>query len=224
MEKIYRKQFAGTVKDVDTSKGVVTGYFSKFDFKDSDGDILVAGCAKKTIAENGPNGAKRIYHLLQHDIRQVLSEPYLLEERADGIYFESKISQTTIGKDTLILYNDGVYKEHSIGFNIMQEEREQDANVIKEIKLWEGSTVTWGANQMARVTGVKSEEEKIELNEQLERLEKAIKDGSFQDSTFRLLEYELKCIKQSLAPEVPREPTNEEIIDNVLMSFNKNLK
>lgn len=149
----------GVVKDVDAKGRTVTGYFAKFGNIDSDADILIPGAAKKTIQENGPNSAKpRIKHLWQHQTGSVLGMPHVLKEDDYGIYFESKVSATTLGNDVLTLYQDGVINEHSIGFNTIDEERNNDTGIrtIKEIRLWEGSSVTWGANSDTPFLGIKS--------------------------------------------------------------------
>ena len=223
-EKIFRKGFNGIIKDVDTKTGTVTGYFSSFNHKDSDGDIILPGAFAKTIAENGPVGKNRIYHLLQHRSTDILGLPKVLKEDEFGLYFENTISQTSWGKDAIILYQDGVLKEHSIGFNIVLSERDNDTSTtfIKEIKLWEGSAVTWGANENTPTVSAKTAEGKAELIEQLQRIEKAIQTGGFRDETFRMLEYELKYIKQALTPEEPREP--QEMVNKFYESFLKNIK
>jgi hypothetical protein len=42
------KDLSDGVKDVDTVKGIITGYFSTFNIKDSDGDIVMPGAYRKT--------------------------------------------------------------------------------------------------------------------------------------------------------------------------------
>ena len=74
------KSFGGCVKDVDAASRIVTGYFSSFGFKDSDGDIIIPGAFKKTIKERGPSGSNRIFHLWQHRTDMVLGKPRVLKE------------------------------------------------------------------------------------------------------------------------------------------------
>ena len=222
---MIRKGFNGIVKDVDTAGRIVTGYFSTFDFKDSDGDVIVAGAFKKTLRESGPNGKNRIYHLWQHWSDSILGKPYVLKEDKQGLYFETAISKTTIGTDTLTLYNDGVLNEHSIGFNIVKQEEDREAkvNVIKEVKLWEGSVVTWGANENTPTTGFKSEKPE-DLLRRITSIEKAIKNGTYTDETFVLLEKEIEYIKEmiekSLEPPKALEPTMDELLTNFNIGLN----
>ena len=50
MRQLY-KSFEYGIKDIDSSKGIITGYFSAFNSKDSDGDIIFKGAYSKTIQE-----------------------------------------------------------------------------------------------------------------------------------------------------------------------------
>lgn len=197
MVRLYKSVF-GEVKDVDAKQGIVTGYFSVFGNKDSDGDIIVPGAFKKTLMENGPESeGKRIKHLLQHDTDRPLSKPHVLKETSYGLYFESKISNTSYGRDTLILYEDGVIDEHSIGYQVIKNDEKTDGNHLLELKLWEGSTVTWGANSLARVTGMKGEvtqEIFDDLMKKMQSFERALK-SPLTDETIREFEYRIKQLQ-----------------------------
>jgi uncharacterized protein len=211
----------GVVKDVDPVKGIVTGYFSIFGNKDSDGDIVMPGAYKRTLKANGPDSEKsRILHLFMHDSQKPLEKPTVLKEDKTGLYFESSISHTTLGKDVIQLYQDKVLTEHSIGYQIIkseQDEKEQ-AQRLTELRLWEGSTVSWGANMDAIVSTVKSEgaEKKTwkKLLQMMDALDEALK-GNYSDDTARQLEIQFKQLQQvimSLAREDSEHSTPE--LDN----------
>ena len=219
MENFYlTKDVSDSIKDVDTVQGIVTGYFSIFGNKDSDGDIVLPGAYRKTLKENGPNSEKpRILHLYMHDPYKPLAKPHVLKEDKTGLYFESKISDTALGKDVLQLYLDKVLTEHSIGYQIVKwevDEREETQKLV-ELKLWEGSTVSWGANMDALVSTVKTEGKDSHsweiLIKRLDALQSAV-NGSYTDETARQLEIYFNQLKQlavSLLTEKPRELTIE---------------
>ena len=219
MENFYlTKDVSDSIKDVDTVQGIVTGYFSIFGNKDSDGDIVLPGAYRKTLKENGPNSEKpRILHLYMHDPYKPLAKPHVLKEDKTGLYFESKISDTALGKDVLQLYLDKVLTEHSIGYQIVKrevDEREETQKLV-ELKLWEGSTVSWGANMDALVSTVKTEGKDSHsweiLIKKLDALQSAV-NGSYTDETARQLEIYFNQLKQlaiSLLTEKPRELTIE---------------
>jgi HK97 family phage prohead protease len=191
------------IKDVDPVKGIVTGYFSIFGNKDTDGDIVMPGAYKKTIRENGPDSEKpRILHLYMHDSYKVLAKPNVLKEDKKGLYFESKISQTTLGKDVIQLYQDKVLTEHSIGYQIVKREvdEQREEQKLIELKLWEGSTVSWGSNMDALVETVKGEgiqDKKLwdRMVDMMEKLDKALQ-GNYSDDTARQLEIHFKQLQQ----------------------------
>ncbi len=239
------KSIGGNLKDVDTAGRTVCGYFASFNTKDSDGDMFAPGCFAKSINENGD----RIIHLLQHNTLQPIGRPSTLKEDAQGLYFETPVANTQLGDDVLQLYRDGVYKEHSVGFEMInsgqssvasqQSLDEEPVNIIKEARLWEGSTVTWGANANTPFRGIKSNPslatnhysltttEDI-LDEALERsslIYKQLHRGNLHDDTYTLLEIELKQLQSLLAarPFNNTSPANDESLD-VLNKINEMLK
>ena len=224
---LYKDISDGAVKDVDTVTGRITGYFSIFGNKDSDGDIIMPGAFKKTIRENGPKSAKpRILHLLMHDSWKPLAKPDILKEDSVGLYFEDNISHTTYGKDTIQLYQDKVLTEHSIGYQVVKREVDERAEVQKliELKLWEGSTVSWGANMDALVSTVKSTDKPSKeainlLYQKMDAMEVALK-GDYTDDTLRQLEIQFKQIQQliislnrTIEPETSTPKTDKPEID-----------
>jgi HK97 family phage prohead protease len=151
------KSIDAEVKDIDTVKGIVTGYFANFGNVDSDKDMILPGAFKKTLQENGPGSIKqRILHLYQHDATRPVSKPSVLKEDLKGLYFESTIAKTRDGLDLLEMYEKGIIDEHSIGYRVVKEQKKENHNELIELKLWEGSSVTWGANPETPFMGMKS--------------------------------------------------------------------
>lgn len=198
MKQYVIKNIKAETVDIDGGKGIVSGYFSAFDNRDSDGDIIVKGAYDKTIEENGPGSANpRIQHLWQHDSRQPLGRPQELKEDDKGLFFRTQISKTSWGNDVIQLYTDGVINEHSVGINILQTERvDESTQRVLEVKMWEGSSVTWGANEATPTTGIKSLEdmEAKDLIKRMDLLDKTLHRGSLQDETYQLIEIEYKQI------------------------------
>lgn len=200
------KTFSGSVKDVDVKSRIVTGYFASFDNIDSDGEMFIKGAFKKSIGERGPDGTNRIYHLKSHNILEPLGKPIILKEDRNGLYFETKITETAYGTDVLKLYADEVYNEHSVGYKTIIEEMVENPkityNELREVKLFEGSTVTLGANFNTPFLGFKGEVKKEDIIDRLELLTKALKNGTFTDETFEMLEIEFKQLQSLLQPLV----------------------
>lgn len=188
------KNYSGGIKDVDTKKRVVTGYLSAFGNKDYDGDIIENGAFKKTIQER----KNQIFFLNQHDWKQPHGKFNVLMEDEKGLYFESTpLLDTSYSSDALKLYEAGIVKEHSIGFTTVKGfyDNDSEAYVMKEVKLYEGSNVTLGANPDTPFTGFKNLTLK-EVELEHKKILKAFRNGTFTDETFGLLEVALNTLQK----------------------------
>jgi len=150
--KLEIKDFSFEVKA--TGDNTFEGYASAFDNMDSHQDIIVKGAFAKTIKES-----KRVKVLWQHDPQQPIGKPIAMSEDSKGLHVKAKISNTSLGKDVVQLIKDGVIDELSIGFNTIKDEWDQKsgARIIKEVKLWEFSPVTFASNDQAGILGIKSQ-------------------------------------------------------------------
>lgn len=195
------KSINATVKDVDTKNGIVTGIWSAFNNLDSDDDIIRPGSFTKTIQERGPMGSNEIFFLNQHNWSQPLGKPTVLVEKSDGLYHETPVnSNTSYGKDALELMGSGLVIQNSIGYqcmkwsNVVKEDASYDWDTyreISEIKLYEGSCVTLGANDQTPFQGFKSMTEN-QINDQVGIMMKLMRNGTLTDETFGLLEIAIK--------------------------------
>ncbi len=206
MESLIYK-LGGLVKDLDEQKRIVTGYFTNTGTLDSDMDVFEYGAFQKTIAEHGPESKNKIWHLWMHDVLSPINKPRTLYEDDKGVYFETSIPDTELGNFVLELYKQGAISEHSVGFNIVKWEHDKDQRIIKEAKMWEGSTVLWGANENTPFEGLKQKHD---------ALKSIIKNGKFSDQTHEILEMKLKQMAQRppLEPEQrpPLKPEQESLI------------
>ncbi len=212
MKEIYgykNLSLGASFKDADVKKGIVTGYFSKFDNVDSDGDIIRKGAFKKTIAEQGPGSTQpRIKHLMNHNVSQPLGKIMDLKEDATGLAYESQIGTHSLGQDFIKMVESGLITEHSIGFrtikrNQLQEYQGYMKNPAKgwheltELHLMEGSSLTaWGANALTPITGLKGIAEIDTIAAQQKAIEKFCKDSTATDETIEMLLLHSKQLSQ----------------------------
>lgn len=181
------------ISDVDVKKGIVTGYFSSFDNMDSDGDVIRKGAFTKTIKEN----FQRVRHLLDHDATKSVGKIQMLQEDSKGLYYESKAGRHTLGRDFLLMVEDGLINEHSIGFVTIKQKNMGGYNEITEVKLYEGSSLQgWGANEMTPITGMKNFET---VSVMMDNIMKAIKNGKYTEETFAKLELQFLQLQKELA-------------------------
>jgi len=200
------------LKTIDAKEGIVAGYWSAFDVEDEWGDSIAPGAFAKTIAEWGPGSPRpRTKFLFMHDPFLVLGKPMTLKEDGVGLFFEAKIVQTTWGRDVLMLYQDGIITEHSIGFRTMKAEPIKNTRRILEIRLYEGSAVLWGANSSTPTTAVKAAQQISRLSDRMVRAEKALRRADFKSEELpEALELLVKqwCAEvQTLEALVAKEPS-----------------
>jgi len=190
MKILEYKSITGQIEDIDEKKRIVTGYLSNFDNKDHHGDSIPKGAFAKTLHERKND----IFFLNQHNWAQPHGKFNQLIEDGKGLKFESTpLIDTTYSSDLIKLYAAGIVNEHSIGYQTIKAVNEGDVRILQEIKLFEGSNVTLGANSQTPFTGFKTSMK--EINDHAKKLIKAIKNGTFTDETFSLLEVALKQLQ-----------------------------
>ena len=200
------KNFSHDKINVDLDSRIISGYASAFNSVDSDGDVIVKGAFSKTLQENGVESLNpRIFHLYQHNISQVLGRPTILKEDDYGLYFETKIAKTALGDDVLNLYKEGVLNEHSIGFKTIKSVNRGNYREIQEVKLFEFSSVTFGANANTPFLGFKSQFERPEdITNQFDKVEKMLK-GEITPETTALLNIYLNQLKTTFLDLTTKE-------------------
>ena len=227
---MYKIKSNYEIKDVDEKQGILICYPSVFNVIDSDrytlpngkqsiGDMVMPGAFAKTLKENGPESPKnRIKHLYQHQRDLIIGKPVVIIEDKKGLYTESQFGQDTFSRDKLQQHIDGLITEMSFGYDVIKDlavELDNDRwyNQLIELKLWEYSSVTWGANYLTEAyLGVKSLD-KIdilnELNKRIEKLCKGLRNPKYTDETLEGFELEIKQI-QAIINEIllKQEPVN----------------
>lgn len=236
----YKIKSEGEITEVDVAKRTVMGYAAKFGNIDLHGDMIMPGAFTKTIQERGPMGKNEIWFLHNHSSDSPLGKPSVLKEDNYGLYFEAAIIDTEIGEDILKLYDNGLINQHSIGFSTIKETRvEPDANTnqkpyyqIQEVKLYEFSSVLWGANPETPFVGLKSMDAKG-LQDRFDKLYKQLRSGNLKDETYELIEIEYNFIKSELfklindkesVKSTPEMINPEELQRQVQIEFLKQLK
>jgi len=207
---LYKQAPMGELLDADEKAGVVKGYASVFDNKDSDNDIIRKGSYRKTINENG----QRVKYLYQHDMDKPLGKMSMLEEDDKGLVFEAKIAKTSLGKDVIELIKAGVITENSVGILPIQKEMVNGVRNITEVKLYEVSAVTLAANDQALIMDVKGNYDPDKILKRYDNMAKLIRKGNITDELGFALEAEILKLK-SLFSKVTTQPTEIEVTEPV---------
>lgn len=195
------------LKDADAKNGILQVVPSIFGNIDSDNEMIVRGAFLKTIKERGPESKKpRIKHLWQHDGWQPIGKPNEMGEEEKGLIVLTKFGSDGFSQDKFKQHIDEIITEMSIGYNVINSktegtgEGEQEYEKLTELKLWEYSSVTWGANFLTEAKEKATGTQRIELiekvNLRMDKLTKALRDGTYTDETFVTFEIELKQIQE----------------------------
>ena len=190
------KTFPGYVLKADEDSGIVEAYVSIMGIIDDDipPDLIELGAFSKTIRERGPAGIRRIRVLHQHRWDEIIGKPLVMAEHdrsqlpnsvlerypeaTGGLFTQTQfVLDVQRAREDFALLKAEAANEWSIGFDTMDSEWDQDEEGnefrrIKEIRLWEYSPVTWGANPGTVTTDVKeavdSRDEDVPLIESTE--------------------------------------------------------
>jgi HK97 family phage prohead protease len=206
MKNFEIKSIDGGVLDVDDKSRRVKTAWNKVGVKDHDEDVIEKSAYDKTIKERGPKAKNLIWHLTDHrpSLKDAIGKPSEVKMEGDYLVAITDIPATTWGNDVLEFYKSGTINQHSIGFSTIKREVFNDNDpvkrytVIKEVQLYEGSAVLWGANEFTPTLSVgksltkeESEKEYLETLQQVNNLHKLFRTGHLSDQAFELLEMKL---------------------------------
>jgi HK97 family phage prohead protease len=216
MEKLKRlyeiKNVQQSVVDIDRASRRVKNVYSRMGNKDLDEEVIEPGAFNKTISERGPKGVNLIWHLTDHwaTLKNAVGKFSEIYEEGNQLIAVTDIPKTTWGNDVLEFYATGHINQHSIGFRVTKSEQvnaetPEEYRLIKEIMLWEGSTVLWGANPNTPNISVgksATKEEQVsefhKMNDELTLMLKSLKSGSFTDDTFELIELRVNQTQEKI--------------------------
>jgi HK97 family phage prohead protease len=201
------KNFSGGLIDLSENDRRVKVAISQMGSKDLDGDVIDSSAYTKTLNERGPKAKNQIWHLTDHNpsLKSAVGKFSELFVEGDMLVGVTNVPNTTWGNDVLEFYKSGHITEHSIGFRTIKEETKSDYNLIKEVMLYEGSAVLWGANPNTptlsagkSITKEEANTELEQLNKDLELVTKTLRNGNLSDESFELVEMRLQMLNERI--------------------------
>jgi HK97 family phage prohead protease len=218
---LYSTKSALEIKDLDSENRKVVVYLAKFGNIDSDNDMFVKGAFSKSLQERGPQSTsnRKIAFLRHHNWEMPIGKFLELKEDENGLYAVGQLGRSTLGEDAFKDYEDGIIREHSIGFQYIGDKTRwmEDSTMEKggyyqlgEVKLFEGSAVTFGANEMTNVVDVIKSENKNEIIERISNdlhiVIKALSNGKGTDERLYELEMKSKYLSSQLVLLAKQDP------------------
>lgn len=140
-------------------EGVFSGYLAVYGNVDSYGDRIRPGAFKASLKDSASK--KRKFPILwQHDWNEPIGVFDELAEDEGGLYVKrGRLLHRDIPRASqarALMLADAI-TGMSIGFEVVSEKAHKDGyNELIQLKLWEGSIVTFPANDDARIDTVKS--------------------------------------------------------------------
>lgn len=231
MRTIETKAINQPVLDIDTTGKAVKVAIASLGNLDLDGDIFDPSAFTKTIAERGPAGSNQIWHLTNHytSLSAALGKPKEIGIDGQLVYFVTDYKETPLWQATWPLYESGDITEHSAGFSIVDQEQKQGYRLIKQVMLWEGSSVLWGANPntptmevIKSLAGVDGKESPLQL---IEKLDKLAKKEGHELIQIGLMQLYTKLQKETTEPPKSTSPeVDVTAISLALTNFKHKLK
>lgn len=164
------KSFDFQLKDFDDEKGIIRGYLSTFDNVDEGNDRVRKGAFNKTLQDKyeykKAHNKKYLMPLLwQHKEVEPIGGYTDAKEDNIGLYIELEIDlDVQRGREAYSGLKKGYIFQQSMGYDTINAEYVKiDGKMVRdliEVRLWEGSIVTFPMNEQAIVTDVKSIEGK----------------------------------------------------------------
>lgn len=151
--KLERATFNVEQRADGTKIGRLIGYLSVFGNKDAYGTVMVQGAFTKTLAE------KDTFPLLaDHDASAVIGK-FTAKQDEFGLLIDAELLlDIPRAYEKWVALKAGAINGLSVGFNCVKEEWDAVLGVTRllEVRLWEGSVVTFPANDLALVEELRS--------------------------------------------------------------------
>jgi uncharacterized protein len=143
------------LKALDTEKGEFEGLASVYGVEDANGDRVEPGAFKRTLDHKGG----KVPLLWQHNPSDVIGISELTDS-PEGLRIKGRLN-LAIGqaREAFELIKQGAVNGLSIGYDTVQEAFKDGIRLLKEVRLWEVSVVTFPANPEALIASVKAEQE-----------------------------------------------------------------
>lgn len=146
-----QSSFSLKVKGGVDDDGKFSGLLASFNTVDLGGDKIMPGAFTKTLA-----GGRTFPLLWQHDPAQPIGS-FKATETSAGLQIDGELILTIqTAANARELLRRGVIKGLSIGYDTLKSDFVGDVRELTEIRLHEGSIVTFPMNPAATVTSVKS--------------------------------------------------------------------
>lgn len=148
MENMIKRSFE--IRATDTEKREVSGIAVPYN-----DTIDIGGGMREQFAPGAVdlNADVKLFR----DHKEIIGRVTQMEDSEEGLLVRAKISETTLGNETLNLVKDGAIRSFSVGFIPVVDEKKENTIIRKKVDLKEVSLVAFPAYDNASVTEVREE-------------------------------------------------------------------
>jgi len=204
------------IVDIENEDGYIEGYASVFGNVDYDGEVIEKGAFTKTLLEGLPGRRIKLvdFHNAWLDSDYIIGVVEEANEDEHGLWFKARFSSVRRAQDVRTKIKEGILEALSIGYEVVKDRFDREAGIryLTELKLFEISVVSWGANPLATINNGKS------FNSQLRRLawsalrmknlNQVLKEGQvLSQNNAKLIREAIADLQALLAVTEPEEPT-----------------
>lgn len=200
---LITKTFDLKALDVDETSRRVKVAIAETESVDRDNELIDPKAFNQTISRKGPKGTNEVWHLIDHNpsLETALgkfSELYMEGKHLVGV---SEYKDSWLWREVAWpLYKSGDINQHSVGFRVIgNKEKANGYDIIKEVELFEGSAVLWGANPNTPVLDIAKSlyrEKQESFNERVEWLCKNLREGKYDAEKQSLLILEIQQLSK----------------------------
>ena len=194
----------------DGEAGNIAAYISTFNNTDKVGDIMAPGAFSKFVEDFEKVEGNKLPMLFQHSQLDVVGEWTRFEINSRGIKgFGTIYTETSKGSDARALIMRGMVGSTSIGFRSKNfENLESGGRLFKEVTLVETSLVLTPANPKAKITSVKTADNKIDIR----LVEKYLREVGLNSVEAKIL---VSKAKDELRDVIDAEDQKRQLVSNL---------
>ncbi len=158
-----------------SDQGAFDGLLSVYNVVDDGQDVVEPGAFTKTIQDRGG----QIPLLWQHKADAPIGS-LTLSDTAKALEVKGQLlMELPLAQQAYALMKAGIVKGLSIGYEVIKKSMDGSVRRLKELKLYEGSLVTFPMNELAVVTAIKAKlQQKDDFNEELAEIQ--LQDAGYQ--------------------------------------------
>jgi len=150
-----KRDFAFRMKALDNQTGAFEGKLAVYSTVDLGGDMILPGAFTRSIQNQG----SQVPLLWQHRTDEPIGT-LTLNDGPDALRVNGQLLlDLPMAQKAYLLLQSKIIKGMSIGYDVIKESMDNNVRLLKELRLWEGSLVTFPMNEAAHVTSIKSLDE-----------------------------------------------------------------